>query len=74
VVPGHDGRVECRCTHVDVLYDTEATEYAEQHLVSDGEALVCPNTGARWRFEHRGPQLVLRQIDPEQHLTRRPQH
>jgi hypothetical protein len=65
--------MECRCTHVDLFYDTEATEYAEKHLVSDGQAFVCSNTGARWRFEHRGPQLVLRQIDPEKHLSRRQQ-
>ena len=66
--------MECRCTHVDILYDSEATEYEEKHLVSDGQALVCPNTGARGQVEQRGPQLVLRQIDPERHLTRRPQH
>jgi hypothetical protein len=65
--------VECRCTHVDVLYDAEAEEYAAEHLVSDGTVLVCPDTGARWRVEQRGVQEVLRQIDPEQHLSRRPQ-
>jgi hypothetical protein len=65
--------MECRCTHVDVLYDTEAEEYAAAHLTSDGEALVCPDTGARWRSERRGEQEVLRQIDPEQHLTHRVQ-
>ena len=66
--------MECRCTHADVLYGEEATAYAAEHLVSDGQALVCPDTGARWRVEERGPQQVLRQIDPERHLTRRPQH
>jgi hypothetical protein len=65
--------MECRCTHVDILYDSEAEEYAAEHLASDGQALVCPNTGARWRVEHRGDQEVLRQIDPERHLSRRPQ-
>jgi hypothetical protein len=65
--------MECRCTHVDILYDSEAEAYAAEHLVSDGERLVCPDTGARWRDEQRGPQLVLRQIDPEKHLTARPQ-
>ena len=65
--------MECRCTHVDVLYDTEAEEYAAEHLRSDGEVLVCPDTGARWQVEQRGVQLVLRQVDPEKHLSRRPQ-
>jgi hypothetical protein len=65
--------VECRCTHVAVLFDSEAEEYGAEHLVADGERLVCPDTGARWREEHRGPQLVLRQIDPEKHLSGRPQ-
>ena len=31
--------MECRCTHVDVLYDGEAEEYAAEHLRSDGTAL-----------------------------------
>jgi hypothetical protein len=65
--------MECRCTHVDVLYDTEAEEYAAEHLRSDGTTLVCPDTGARWQVEERGPQQVLRQVDPEQHLSSRPQ-
>lgn len=65
--------MECRCTHVDVLYGTEAEEYAAAHLSSDAEALVCLDTGARWRAEERGGQQVLRQIEPEKHLTRRPQ-
>ena len=58
---------------MDVLYGTEAEEYAAAHLSSDAEALVCPDTGARWRAEERGGQQVLRQIEPEKHLTRRPQ-
>jgi hypothetical protein len=49
-----------------------ATGYAEKRLVSDGEVLVCPNTGAR-HFEQHGPQFVSRQIDPEKHLMRRRQ-
>jgi hypothetical protein len=65
--------MECRCTHVDVLYGTEAEEYAAEHLRTDGEALVCPDTGARWRAEERAGQQVLQQIEPEKHLTRRPQ-
>ena len=65
--------MQCRCTHVDVLYGTEAEEYAAEHLVSDGEALVCPDTGARWRVEQRGDQQLLRQVDPEKHLSQRPQ-
>jgi hypothetical protein len=65
--------MECRCTHVDVLYGTEAEEYAAEHLRSDGTALVCPDTGARWRAEGGAGQELIRQIDPEQHLTRRPQ-
>jgi hypothetical protein len=64
--------MECRCTHADVLYGSEAEEYAAEHLRSDGLTLVCPDTGARWRIEHRGGQMVLRQVDPEQHLSRRP--
>lgn len=66
--------MECRCTHVDVLYDTEAEAYAAEHLRSDGVALVCPDTGARWRVEQCGAQEVLQQIDPEKHLTRRLQN
>ena len=65
--------MECRCTHVDVLYETEAEAYAAEHLRSDGTALVCPDTGARWRAEERAGQQVLQQIEPEKHLTRRPQ-
>ena len=65
--------MECRCTHVDVLYGTEAEEYAAEHLRSDETALVCPDTGARWRAEGGTGQELIRQIDPEQHLTRRPQ-
>jgi hypothetical protein len=65
--------MECRCTHVDVLYDSEAEQYASEHLRSDGLTLVCPDTGARWRIEHRDVQMVLRQVDPEKHLSRRPQ-
>ena len=66
--------MECRCTHVDILYESEAEAYAADHLVSAGGALACPDTGARWQVETRGPQQVLRQVDPERHLTRRPQH
>ena len=66
--------MECRCTHVAVLYDTEAEEYAAGHLRSDGTALTCPDTGARWRVEERGGQQLLQQVDPERHLTRRPQN
>jgi hypothetical protein len=65
--------MECRCKHVDVLYGAEAEEYAADHLVSDGESLVCRDTGARWRVERRGDQEVLRQVDPEEQLSRRPQ-
>jgi hypothetical protein len=65
--------MECRCTHVDVLYGTEAEEYAAEHLRSDGTALVCADTGARWRVEERGGQELLRQVEPERHLARRPQ-
>jgi hypothetical protein len=65
--------MECRCTHVDILYGTEAEEYAAEHLRSGGTTLVCPDTGARWQAEERGPQEVLRQVDPEQHLSSRPQ-
>ena len=65
--------MECRCTHVDVLHGTEAEEYASDHLVSDGQSLVCRDTGARWRVEQRGGQEVLRQVDPERHLSQRPQ-
>jgi hypothetical protein len=65
--------MECRCKHVDVLYGTEAEEYAAGHLVSAGDALACPETGARWRVEERGAQQVLQQVDPEDHLSRRPQ-
>jgi len=65
--------VACRCTQVDVLYESEAEEYAAEHLVSADGALVCPDTGARWRVEERGPQQVLRQVDPERRLSRRPQ-
>jgi hypothetical protein len=35
--------------------------------------LACPETGARWRVEERGAQQVLQQVDPEDHLSRRPQ-
>jgi hypothetical protein len=66
--------MECRCTHVDILYDSEAEAYAAEHLRSDGTTLVCPDTGARWRSERRGAQEVLRQVDPAQHLTHRVQH
>jgi hypothetical protein len=65
--------MECRCTHADVLYGTEAEEYAAEHLVSDGVTLVCPDTGSRWRVEHRGDQEVLRQVEPQDHLSSRPQ-
>ena len=65
--------MECRCTHADVLYGNEAEEYAAVHLRSDERALVCPDTGARWRAEKRGGQQLLRQIEPGKHLTRRPQ-
>jgi hypothetical protein len=65
--------MECRCTSVDVLYDSEAEAYAADHLRSDGTAFVCPDTGARWRAEERSRQQVLRQIEPEKHLSRRPQ-
>ena len=65
--------MECRCTEVGVLYGTETEDYAAEHLVSAEDVLACPDTGARWRVEQRGPQQVLQQIDPEKHLTRRPQ-
>ena len=66
--------MECRCTHVAILYDSEAEEYGAEHLVVEEQGrLACPDTGARWREEHRGAQLVLRQIDPEKHLSARPQ-
>lgn len=66
--------MECRCTTADMLYGTDAEAYAADHLVSANGSLTCPDTGARWRVEERGPQLVLRQVEPERHLTRRPQH
>lgn len=66
--------MKCRCSEVDVLYGTEAEEYAAAHLVSTADALTCPDTGARWRAERRGDQELLRQVDPELHLTRREQH
>jgi hypothetical protein len=65
--------MECQCTHVEIMYDSEAEEYAAKHLVEAAGELVCPATGARWRLERRGDQLVLRQIEPEKHLSRRPQ-
>ncbi len=65
--------MECRCAHADVLYGTEAEEYAAEHLVSDGETLVCRDTGARWRVENRGGQELLRQVDAAEHLSQRPQ-
>jgi hypothetical protein len=66
--------MECRCTHVAVLHDSDAEAYASEHLRSDGTTLVCPDTGARWRVERHGVQEVLRQVDPERHLTQRVQH
>ena len=65
--------MECRCTHVSVFHGAEAEAYAAEHLVSDDTGLVCPDTGARWRVEERGPQQLLRQVDPEHHLSGRPQ-
>lgn len=65
--------MECRCTHVDVLYGTEGEAYAAEHLVSDGTTLVCRDTGARWRVEERGAQQLLQQVDAAQHLSGRPQ-
>jgi hypothetical protein len=63
--------MECRCTQADVLHASEAEEYAAEHLRSDGQTLVCPDTGARWQLEQHGEQQVLRQVDPEKHLSQR---
>ena len=63
--------MKCRCTHTDELAGAEAEAYAAEHLRADGEALVCPDTGARWRTESRDGQDVLRQLDPEQHVKGR---
>jgi hypothetical protein len=65
--------VECRCTHVDTLAGAEAEAYAAEHLRADGEGLVCPDTGARWRTERRDGQDVLLQVEPERHLSSRAQ-
>lgn len=68
---GHESRMECRCTHVDELAGAEAEAYAAEHLRSDGADLVCPDTGARWRTMSRDGQDVLRQLEPERHLSSR---
>jgi hypothetical protein len=63
--------MECRCTEAGVLYGTEAEEYAAEHLRLDGQALVCADTGARWQLAQQSGQQVLRQVEPEKHLSRR---
>lgn len=62
--------MDCRCKEAAELYGTEAEAYAAEHLRSDGDALACPDTGARWQTSERDGALVLEQVDRDA-LSRR---
>ena len=53
------GSMDCRCDTVTELYESEAEQYAADHLHDDGDtSFSCPDTGARWQIE-RGEQTRL---------------